>query len=251
MAKSGSTLAFELTRTMLELAGYSQNRLSDAIVHPDHPINFVVKLDKATLDDIEKETNLRPGPTVIKTHSKLRPHIARKLSHASLIGQAVCRDPRDIALSMLDAAREGRAWGTGPDGPYRCVRDTIPRIRTHVEHFLAWTRCPNILSLHYEEIAFATESAVLRIAGQLGLDVDPEKVISVVLKQRFIQKNRAKPRRWKTEMSAADASCIEQEFHDFIGSHCPEVDLPTNSGKPKNLWITLILNRIRSKGPKT
>lgn len=109
MPKSGSTLAFELTRTMLEMAGHRQERLSGSVVHPDYPINFVQTLDQTTLEGLQRETCSHTGPLIIKTHSNLRPCIIQLLSQGELMGQAVCRDPRDISLSMLDAAREGRA----------------------------------------------------------------------------------------------------------------------------------------------
>lgn len=247
MAKSGSTLAFELTRTILELSGNKQERLSGDAVHPDHPINFVHTLDKKALEALRQETALVKGTTIIKTHSSLRPHIAHQLAENQLIGHATCRDPRDIALSMLDAAREGRAWGSGPEGPFRTVQDTIPRIRAHIRHFLAWAHCPNILPLHYEELAFDTETAVNRIARQLGADVDAGKVVDLVVRERFTQKNRGVPQRWKTEMRTVDAMHLKREFSEFIGNHCPETPAPDKPLKTKKSWFSLIFSRLHEK----
>lgn len=251
MPKSGSTLAFELTRTMLEMAGGNQDKLSVAAILPDSPINFVKTLDKPTLENLQQASTSRSTPCVIKTHSKLFPCAARQLRSGRLIGQAVCRDPRDIALSMLDAAHENRAWGNGPKGPFRRAEETIPRIRAQVNHYLAWAACDNILLLHYEQLAFNTAAAAARIAAQLDIQVNITKAIHTVAHERFTQKNRAIPQRWKSEMKPEDAMIIETEFAEFIASHCS--DLPTNPvvHTPKKWWFPLPLcKNMRRKSPR-
>lgn len=249
MPKSGSTLAFELTRTMLEMAGENQDKISSPAIHPDSPINFVKALDKPTLESLQQTTAPRSGPCVVKTHSKLFPVVAKELRSGALIGQAVCRDPRDIALSMLDAAREGRAWGNGPHGPFRHVEETIPRIHAQVNHFLAWSSCENILPLHYEQLAFDTESTAARIAAQLGIEVDLPKLIDKVVNERFTQKNRAIPQRWKSEMNADDAARIAMEFAEFIEKHCSEIPAKPLIREPKKSWFSLPLLGKSRKNP--
>jgi hypothetical protein len=241
MPKSGSTLAFELTRTMLEMAGENQDKISSPAIHTDSPINFVKAFDKTTLTSLQQATATRSGPCVVKTHSKLFPVAAKELRAGQLFGQAVCRDPRDIALSMLDAAREGRAWGNGPNGPFRQVEETIPRIRTQINNFLAWASCENILALHYEQVAFDTEAAAARIAAQLGIVADLPKIIDRVVNERFTQKNRAIPQRWKIDMKPDDAAKLAVEFAEFIETHCSEVPPHPVILKPKKSRFSLPL----------
>jgi hypothetical protein len=249
MPKSGSTLAFELTRTMLEMAGESQQKISTPTIHSDTQINFVKVLDKPTLISLQQASATRSGPCAVKTHSRLLPVAANQLRSGNLIGQAICRDPRDIALSMLDAAREGRAWGTGPDGPFRNVEQTIPRIRAQVNNFLAWASCDNILILHYEQVAFDTNAAAARIAAQLGIEVNLPEAIDKAINERFTQKNRATPQRWKNEMQPDDASRLATEFADFIETYCSEVPAHPVIHKPKTTWFSLpLLGKLAKKG---
>ena len=172
MPKSGSTLAFELTRTMLELAGVPQDKLGGGVVSATADVNFVLELDGESFKQLKEQTRSLATPLAIKTHSKLFPRVRNALASGAVIGHAVCRDPRDIALSMLDAAREGRAWGTGPDGPFRTVADTEKRLRASIRHFLAWAETPNVMPIHYERLAFDTAAVAAEIAAQLGITAD-------------------------------------------------------------------------------
>ena len=216
MPKSGSTLAFELARTILEQAGVPQHKLAGGATHPGHPINFVRDMNGEAIGKLADAIPPGAGPVVIKTHSHLFPKVGRMLEDGRLTGHAVWRDPRDIALSMLDAAREGRAWGSGPSGPFRVVADTLPMLRQQVNAFEQWSACRGVIALNYEQLAFDTPAAAQRIAAQLGVQVDLKTVVRIVLTERFTQRNRGLRARWKSEMAAADAELVATEFAGFL-----------------------------------
>ena len=229
MPKSGSTLAFELTRTMLELAGVRQERIAPELTQES---NFVLRLDGEALKTLKSAAGETGGPVVIKTHSIQYPRAGKMLARGALSGHAVCRDPRDMALSMLDAAREGRAWGKGPDGPFRNVPDTIKLLHACVRSFNKWAESPNVIPIHYERLAFDTESVAREIAAQLGIDVDIPKAIEIAVGSKFIQFNRGTSQRWKSEMDAADARLLEAEFGDFIRTWCHDIPAAPKPRKP-------------------
>lgn len=227
MPKSGSTLAFELVRTMLELAGKAQPILSEEFVEPHHGINFIQTLDGPAVRAASETAALLDGPLVVKTHSRIFPAVKKRLGNGHMIGHAVCRDPRDIALSMLDAGREGRAWGGGSEGTFKNVIDAIPALRSHVKKFVEWAECDQIIPIHYEQLAFNTMATAERIAAQFKLDVDVGKAVHIVSRERFTQKNRGVPQRWKNEMKPQDAALIADEFSDFIQTYCSDIpDVP-------------------------
>lgn len=233
MPKSGSTLAFELTRTMLELDGVPQDKLDGGVISATADVNFVLELDGESFKALKEQTRSLARPLVIKTHSKLFPRVKRALASGAVLGHAVCRDPRDIALSMLDAAREGRAWGTGPDGPFRTVADTEKRLHAGIRHFLAWAETPNVMPIHYERLAFDTAAVAGEIAAQLGIETDLERVIRIVTREKFTQLNQGISQRWKTQMDPSDARRLEKSFADFIGRFCADVPQRPAPIKPK------------------
>ncbi|MES2657080.1 MAG: sulfotransferase domain-containing protein [Verrucomicrobiota bacterium] len=232
MPKSGSTLAFELTRTMLELAGVPQVKIGEGITDPETKINFVHKLDGPGYEKLRDEAKAIARPIVIKTHSRLFPRLEKLLESGKLLGHAVCRDPRDMALSMLDAAREGRAWGGTEESRFKTVADTEKRLHKSIEMFTKWADSPNIMPIHYERLAFDTESVAAEIAAQLGITVDIPKAIEIATGTKFTQLNRGISQRWKTEMDPADARRLEKTFKSYIETYCHEVPAAPRVRKP-------------------
>lgn len=245
MPKSGSTLAFELTRTMLELAGVPQVKIAAGTTDPEAKINFVSRLDGSAYEKLHEEAKGHAQPIVIKTHSRLFPRFEKLLRGGILSGHAVCRDPRDMALSLLDAAREGRAWGSTEEGSYKTVADTEKRLRKSIEMFTKWAESPNILPIHYERLAFDTESVAAEIAAQLGITVDIPKAIEIATGTKFTQFNQGKSQRWKTEMDPADARRLETTFKSYIDTYCSEVPSVPTVRKPPTGFFAKWLAKIR------
>lgn len=238
MPKSGSTLAFQLVRTILEKSGIPQESLSEGVVDSKSSnVNFISKLDGPALDVLLDEASGLARPLAIKTHSRLFPRIRQALSKGRLLGHAVCRDPRDTALSVLDAAREGRAWGSGPKGAFRTVRETLPRLHSHIEAFQGWAGTPNVMPIHYERLAFDTETVAGEIAAQIGVRVDLAEVVRIATTERFIQFNQGKSQRWKTQMDPADARHLEIEFKDYIETYCSVIPEQPQPRKPPSRFF--------------
>ncbi len=245
MPKSGSTLAFELTRTMLELAGVPQVKIATGVTAPEAKINFINKLDGPAYDQLHEEAKGLARPIVIKTHSRLFPRPEKLLQSGKLLGHAVCRDPRDMALSMLDAAREGRAWGASDEGRFKTVADTEKRLHKSIDMFMKWAASPNIMPIHYERLAFDTEQVAAEIAAQLGITVDISKAIEIVTGTKFTQLNRGKSQRWKTEMDPADARRLETTFKSYIETYCSEVPSAPVVRKPPAGLFAKWLGKLR------
>src|ERR1044072_2240512 len=113
ITKSGSTLAFELIKGMLESAGHTQQRLSDAAVNPGHRVNYVQPLDRRRLNLLLAEIGERwiAGKTHAGFNDPLFPSLEQRARADKLRIMASYRDPRDICLSLIDAAVKSRAQG--------------------------------------------------------------------------------------------------------------------------------------------
>lgn len=232
MPKSGSTLAFALTATMLEMAGVPQVKIPGDITDPATKINYINKFDGPAWLKLQADADTLAKPLVIKTHSGLFPRIEQALKCGDLFGHAVCRDPRDMALSLLDAAREGRSWGNNQELRYQTVADTVKRLHASITTFEKWMAMPNIIPIHYERLAFDTESVAAEIAAQLGITVDIPQAIVITTRSKFTQFNSGKSQRWKTEMDPADARRLEVEFKDYIETWCREIPAAPKPRKP-------------------
>src|SRR6185437_5652421 len=109
--KSGSTLAFELVRGVLESAGFEQPFLRNERFKGDVSIPAAARnyVEGVTQEKIVELTDII-GPDrkiAVKTHggfrAKMFPWLEEMQARAALQIIVSWRDPRDICLSLLDA----------------------------------------------------------------------------------------------------------------------------------------------------
>lgn len=230
MAKSGSTLGFKLACAVLEEAGVPQSDLDLRTEMGGDHARFVEVIRPRELGILRRIAEARPrAPIVVKTHGGLWKCVEKGLAEGWIVGHAIARDPRDMALSMLDAAHDGRAWGARDGRPHDSADDTLQTIRSQVEKFLRWAQTPGVLPLAYEPLAFATEDAAAAVAGQLGLEIDTAQAARAAKRQET-NFNAGRSHRFETEMSAETSARIHAEFAEFIRDWCaPDFIAPKRS----------------------
>lgn len=239
MPKSGSTLAFNLTRAVLEDAGVAQDALAAPGAVAEGALNFVEVIRPNELDILtDAMANRDAAPVAIKTHSGLWGCVERALAAGGVQAQAVCRDPRDVALSMMDAAKDGREWGRREGRPIRTPADALPSVKAHIAKFTNWAAQPHVLTLTYDRVAFDTEAAASDIAAHLGVTIDARRCARAARNMRG-QFNKGVANRWTTEMSDEDSALYEAEFGDFITRFIPDA--------PERARKTGFLRRLRRR----
>ena len=158
----------------------------------------------------------------IKTHRPPRGPAAAGLRDGTILAHAVCRDPRDIALSLVDAARKGLGWGG--KGFVR-PEDALGVIARNVERFEQVAAMPGVVPVHYEMLAFDTQAVARRLCDQLGIAADIARAVRIA-KRQHNQFNIGRSQRWKTEMDPGLAQEIHDRFAPFIARWCSELPEP-------------------------
>jgi hypothetical protein len=119
--KSGSTLAFELVRGVLQTAGFDQAFLRNERFKAGGPIpetarNFIEHITKTKVEDLLAEIG-RERWIAVKTHSgfpdEMFPWLEDLQARDALQVVVSWRDPRDICLSLLDAGEWSRRLQAG------------------------------------------------------------------------------------------------------------------------------------------
>lgn len=217
MTKSGSTLAYQLVRTALESAGMAQPRLSASAIAADRAVNFVEHLSQTQVDELLDQARALGHIIVLKTHTRPDdPAVVGLLQCGLAIGHAVCRDPRDMALSMLDHGRRSRRLGRQPFSEFRTLDDALDNIRHQTDSLTAWLRLPNILPLCYDEVAFDTATAARKILRQLDITLNPGHIATVALESGKTNRNQGTKARHQSEMSPPDVARIGAEFAPLL-----------------------------------
>lgn len=213
VTKTGSTLAFELVRAILEQAGADQSRLPDGAVTPGHNINFFAGTVSDQVQRALEAAAGRGGLVAVKTHGRPESGARAAARRGRLIGHVVFRDPRDIVLSMLDAGARAREAGARAFSEIVTLDDALRTLERQVSRMNAWLELPGMMPLLYDRFAFDLPRSIRQLAGQLGVEADPDAVMAVV-ETRFTQRNKAVPSRHEQEMDPADQRRVLERFGD-------------------------------------
>lgn len=212
MTKCGSTLAFELARTGLELAGYPQPALGMDGLNGDARINFASHLSDAQLDAIWCRVQTIGHPIVIKTHTRPDPCVIDMFKAGNAVAHATYRDPRDMALSMMDHGNRNRAQGKSAFTEITDLNAARININSQIDTLTQWLVRPNCLPLFFDDLAFDTETTTRKILANLQLELNPGRVASFVKNRRFTQKNKGVRRRFRDEMSLYERHQFRTEY---------------------------------------
>ncbi|MEL6209844.1 MAG: hypothetical protein AAFR44_06615 [Pseudomonadota bacterium] len=206
MLKSGSTLAFHYTSALLDAAGPVQPDLPAEALGAPRRINYVDDVSPGQLGRLWLEAQRLGHPLVLKTHQRPGPAVLPLLRDGRASAHACWRDPRDMALSLMDHGARARARGQIPFSEIGTLDDALSSILGQIAAFDAWQDA-GALTLDYADIAFDAETTLDRLAAHHSVSRAPIDVAA--LKQdRFTQFNKGVPCRHRTEMSPEDAARI-------------------------------------------
>lgn len=215
MTKCGSTLAFELARTALELSGFPQPLMPIEAIGENKRINFTRHLSEKQIEYLEYTVRDVGHPIVIKTHTRPDPGVIDMIDRGTAIVHAAYRDPREMALSMLDHGRQSRLAGRPAFSEIQTIDDATANIRDQIDSLTQWLYRKNCLPLYYQDFAFRMLLSIRRIMANLQLEGSEQTVKRQVLNQRFTQLNKGIKKRHKKEMTPRDQFRVRDEFLPF------------------------------------
>ena len=227
MAKSGSTLSFELVKGVLIDAGYSQAKVKSTGIKPKGHGNHIADLSReAILDMIEQ---IGPGKIVAaKTHKCFSEDMfgwMEELQAERKIQIVVSyRDPRDVCLSLVDhgaKAREGGRPGFSKIHDLARAADVFERA---ILKFRKWSSLRGSLRLYFETMAFLPDAAIDAIEKVLGVTCDHEAAKRHAFEDAFTQRNKAKKNRFEDELDEAQNKELAARFNEFIERVCRQND---------------------------
>jgi hypothetical protein len=233
--KTGSTLAFELARGLLINVGFAQDLHYDDKPGPSGERGTKRGFLKTATRERIEELIAQIGPErriVIKTHAGFEPDmfawLEERQQRRDIQVIASYRDPRDIALSVLDAGERARArLLVKPDSPkaFSHVQDlehAAKNIAVRIVHFRRWAALKGSLRVDYEDVAFEPVKAIDAMERALGVVCNREEVLHYAFEEAFTLKNKAKRHRYLDEMDDAQKKMMRRIFRNFIKNVCEE-----------------------------
>ena len=168
----------------------------------------------------------RWGPVVMKTHTRLDKTIADMVARGTARAHVILRDPRDVALSMIDHGNRARATGSRAFAEIETMEDAYRALEDQILTLRGWAALPGVEVMTYDYLAFDTVAAAADIMAQLGIVGDAEAVVEEVTTTCFIQLNKGVRDRHTTEMSPETSAGFLDHFADFYRDFLPQAQTP-------------------------
>jgi hypothetical protein len=234
MPKSGSTLAFELVRGMLRSAGCEQETfINDERDEDELAAGGLGVRNYANLLTVEKIKNIMTSigtgrKICVKTHSAL-PHgafgrLEQLQADREIQVIASYRDPREICLSLMDAAKKAKKLGLDAFARQAALEQAQQGIERRIGEFRTWGALKGTLRLDYDTVAFLPEDAMGPIEAALDIKSDRAAAKHYAFNEAYTQKNKAKRGRYRSELSAKQNAEMLARFGEFIRRVCGEDD---------------------------
>jgi hypothetical protein len=225
--KSGSTLAFELVKSALKNAGFEQKTFVNhargtegAEAGLPGVRNFAASLDKPTLEDLFARMGTA-RKIAVKTHSPFPDADFAWLEERQLAGDiqviASYRDPREICLSLMDAAEKARKRGHEAFGGIEIMRRAQRNARHRIKDFRKWAALKGTMRLDYDTVAFAPDETLDRIEKLLSIKCsDREEVKDYAYYEAPTQKNKGLRNRYKSDLTEEQSADMLERFGEII-----------------------------------
>ncbi|WP_439493702.1 hypothetical protein [Bosea sp. (in: a-proteobacteria)] len=184
ITKSASTFLYQLTEEVFRAAGRPIARLAPPFTRPGALENYFNVIDDELLARIDQDTG--GADIVLKTHGPPQGRVAELIASGNVLASASIRDPREIALSMIDHGARARRWRSTPFSEFVTLTDTLNALDIQLPFFEAWAAIDRVAVIFYNEICYDTATVIANIADQLKVEVESDQVMARFQDKRLI-----------------------------------------------------------------
>lgn len=222
ITKSASTFLYQITEEVFRAAGKPVPRLGKPFRKADSVENYFNFIDHELLSEIERHTGGQD--IVLKTHGPPRGDVAKLVAAGKVLASASIRDPREIALSMIDHGARSRRWRIMRFSEFVTLADTLNAIDIQLGCLREWTATERMAVFRYNDICYDSAAVIRTIADQIGASIDVESVLHRFRDKGTIgQFSKGKALRY-SEMSAADQAIFLERYADLYASYAFDTD---------------------------
>lgn len=223
ITKSASTFLYQLTEEVLRAAGRPVAQLTPPLTVPGALENYFNVIDDELLARIDAHTG--GADIVLKTHGPPRGQVADLVASGLVLASASIRDPREIALSMIDHGARARRWRNTSFSEFEKLTDTFTALDIQLPFFQEWAAIQRVAVFSYNEICYDTATVIANVADQLKVAVDVDRVLKQFQDKRLIgQFSKGKALRY-TEMSPADQALFLDRYAPLYASRSFDTEI--------------------------
>lgn len=214
VTKSGSTLAWRLTQKFYMRNGCDQPLMPPELLGPSPVNNYIVAPTAEQLEGMVRFAADNNTCLALKTHSMPTPEMADMLRSGEALGHAVFRDPREIALSLMDHGARNREMlklrDDKTDAAFtemETLENAYRSIDGQLKTLESWLKLPGVFPAFYDDFAFDHVPFIKRLRRQTGLKKrSVEGVLAKFDGEKRSQFNKGQPQRWREDMTDEESA---------------------------------------------
>ncbi len=218
MTKSASSFVYQLQEEIIRSSSYTFVKIPASICGRSGNENYLENITDETIKLI-LEWLPENCVTVIKTHNAPSLLALELISEGKAFASITYRDPRDIAISLLDHGKRSREKGISDFAEFYHPLDTIDMIKNQIEtRFSLWEENKKSLLLNFDLIKNNPKLVVEKIIKQIEVsNVEANKICEKFdNKSNVIHYNVGKNKRFLDLMTAAEIKTFDSIFKGFL-----------------------------------
>lgn len=222
ITKSASTFLYQMTEEVFRAAGKPVVRLGKPFRKADSVENYFNFIDHDLLSDIER--HIGGADIVLKTHGPPLGNVTKLAAEGRILASASIRDPREIALSMIDHGARSRRWWNKRFSEFVTAADTLNSLDIQLGCFRDWATVEQVKVFTYNEICYDSAAVIRAVASQIGATVDIDSVLAKFRDKGVIgQFSKGKALRY-SEMSPSDQALFLERYAELYASYAFDTD---------------------------
>ncbi len=211
--KSASTFTYQIVKEIL-LANFDSVECPDGVFPAKE--NSLAQFKDIILSDNKV--------LVIKTHGASTPYVDELKSQTRVLSTANYRDPREIALSMIDHGNRSREQGQeNVMAGIETIDDAISLLKVEIKRFETWTAHDFNMPVFYEDICFDSIPNVKKLfthlTGKPSTDEDAQAILDKFSERKNIMFNKGKKKRYEEDMTQENSQKIVDAFPEFYSKY--------------------------------
>ena len=230
LQKSGSAWFLNLTNDLMVKAGFSDNRK----MRDKFGLTFI-KYDECNIQELtfEKLKILTSSPVsdysfVVKTHHPPNSHILELLSKGKIKITYIYRDPRDVAVSGLEAGKILRDRGVFERfGKLRTMAEAIEWSKKILrDNWAKWRNIEGVLYFKYEDLIMKPLAQLKLLCAFLEIQLEDKVLINIIEKwksdnlkshqKKHLHHNVGSIGRYQELMSPEEIELCKEKFGKYL-----------------------------------
>lgn len=239
MEKGGTTYTYNLTKLLLAEAGYPYIHLSKELrgdkAGKEHPANNLKEWSPEIVENLRANDPGDGQIVALRTHNFAYAPLVDLLRSTGGKSHIAIRDPRDMALSLMDVSAKrialekvNRASIVLGD-----FTTTFEKIQVNIDAVTSWRNETDCLVLYYEDTAFSPSISIAAMCKQLSLEVPEDRFESLAATAAANPSgklNVGMPMRHRREMSPQTQQLFLDRFADFYAQFFPNAVVEAEDG---------------------